>query len=639
MKSEVWGMKDEGLKGQRTTDEGPFATDQRTTDNGPPATDQSGRPNILIVDDVPANIRVLQATLMADYDLSAVINGADALRIAMSDSPDLILLDIMMPGMDGYEVCKRLKADPQTRDIPIIFITARSEEEEEAKGFELGAVDYVTKPFSPAIVRARIHTHLSLKRHRDHLEDLNRLLTREIEERTRSEEALTHVLKKQEISIELAKRLLMRVNGTIPRHTELGGGLLLFADAISVPCYAEGGDHFFVRTMGERRAASGKGRAASGERRAAARSQLAPSSGRTLISLRDQSGHEVSCVLRSIITDIIHHGILNETPGASVEETVSRLNDEICRSDIFSEEDFLTSVNAEIDHETLVMRYVSAGHPPFLLIRGENVRLLPEYGEPGANMPIAVRAGISYSAGSIPLQEGDRLIFHTDGLTEMPLKNRNRVIQRAEMARLTAEMVRGRGTKNAPPVSEIAAKLLRHVADMSGETVVPAGFREPVNTSADDITILFLEIENRKDCHEDVWKPADADDISERVPSFCRRYLSSSKRVRGRECFPWQHVRMVMTEALLNAWVHGNQQNPDKSLTLRWRFGNDFHFEVIDEGDGFDHEHVPDPTSQENITKSHGRGVFIIRHFSDHVRWKKGGRHLMTSFKRMKREG
>ncbi len=127
---------------------------------------------ILIVDDTPANIRVLGQALAVDYRLSIATNGADALKIVRSDPPDIILLDVMMPGMDGYEVCKRLKEDDLTRNIPVIFVTGKTHEENEFRGLDLGAVDYITKPFSLPIVKARVKNHLELKRRGDLLEDL-----------------------------------------------------------------------------------------------------------------------------------------------------------------------------------------------------------------------------------------------------------------------------------------------------------------------------------------------------------------------------------------------------------------------------------------------------------------------------------
>jgi serine phosphatase RsbU (regulator of sigma subunit) len=119
---------------------------------------------VLIVDDIPENIDHLGSILSRDYMIKVAVNGEKALHIARSKNPpDIILLDIIMPGMDGYEVCRKLKADKKTNGIPIIFVTAKTEEEDEAKGFSIGAVDYITKPYNPPIVLARIKTHLALE--------------------------------------------------------------------------------------------------------------------------------------------------------------------------------------------------------------------------------------------------------------------------------------------------------------------------------------------------------------------------------------------------------------------------------------------------------------------------------------------
>jgi putative two-component system response regulator len=136
----------------------------------------------MIIDDVKANIDILVETLRTDYEISVAMDGKAALEAIVEDKPDLILLDIMMPEMDGYEVCKRLKAGESTRNIPVIFITAMTEERDEAKGLALGAVDYITKPFSPELVRARVRNQLELKRHRDHLEELVAQRTRQLRE-------------------------------------------------------------------------------------------------------------------------------------------------------------------------------------------------------------------------------------------------------------------------------------------------------------------------------------------------------------------------------------------------------------------------------------------------------------------------
>lgn len=122
------------------------------------------RSTILVADDEPTNLQVLRYTLQADYRLLFAKTGEKALELVRLECPDLILLDVMMPGMSGYEVCERLKGDPKTSSIPVIFITALADQNYEHQGLEVGAVDYITKPFNPHIVKARIRTHLSLVR-------------------------------------------------------------------------------------------------------------------------------------------------------------------------------------------------------------------------------------------------------------------------------------------------------------------------------------------------------------------------------------------------------------------------------------------------------------------------------------------
>ena len=154
----------------------------------------SERQTILVVDDTPDNIALLSALLKDRYKVRAANNGERALAIAASQPrPDLILLDIMMPGMDGYEVCERLKIDPHTADIPVIFLTAKVQVEDEEFGLRLGAVDYITKPISPPIVLARVETHLTLKRARQFLQDRNAYLEAEVWRRSREVMAIQEV--------------------------------------------------------------------------------------------------------------------------------------------------------------------------------------------------------------------------------------------------------------------------------------------------------------------------------------------------------------------------------------------------------------------------------------------------------------
>lgn len=144
-------------------------------------TNTQQQPMILIVDDVPTNVQILAQALTSHYRIKVASNGIDALKIAQREQPDLILLDIMMPGMNGFEVCRRLKEDTKTHKIAVIFVTARNAESDEELGLNLGAVDYITKPFVIPIVKARIQNHIRLKLQADMLESLSLI------------DALTHI--------------------------------------------------------------------------------------------------------------------------------------------------------------------------------------------------------------------------------------------------------------------------------------------------------------------------------------------------------------------------------------------------------------------------------------------------------------
>ena len=153
---------------------------------------------LLVVDDTPENIDVLRGILGADYTVKIANNGQLALKIAAVQPPDLILLDVMMPGMDGYEVCRQLKQDEATRHIPIIFVTARGEVADETLGFKLGAADYITKPVSPPIVHARVRAHLALSNQRRDLEQLVAKRTGELE-RSNHQLERTHLVMLQQL--------------------------------------------------------------------------------------------------------------------------------------------------------------------------------------------------------------------------------------------------------------------------------------------------------------------------------------------------------------------------------------------------------------------------------------------------------
>lgn len=131
------------------------------------------RPKILLVDDMPANLSLLAGALGEHYELQAANSGEDALEAVAADRPDLVLLDVNMPGISGHEICRTLKGSPESADIPIIFLTGRDDEEDELLGLGLGAADYVTRPFSIPILRARIQTHLKMKEYQDKLAEMS----------------------------------------------------------------------------------------------------------------------------------------------------------------------------------------------------------------------------------------------------------------------------------------------------------------------------------------------------------------------------------------------------------------------------------------------------------------------------------
>jgi Response regulator containing a CheY-like receiver domain and an HD-GYP domain len=152
---------------------------------------------ILIVDDTEENLDILVEALSDDYGISVAMDGETALEILKEEVPDIILLDIIMPGMDGYDICKKIKENKETADIPVIFLTAIAEIESKAKGFELGAVDYITKPFEVLEVKARIRTHLSLKFAKYELSQKNKILeqkTMELENAFNELEAFSYTV-------------------------------------------------------------------------------------------------------------------------------------------------------------------------------------------------------------------------------------------------------------------------------------------------------------------------------------------------------------------------------------------------------------------------------------------------------------
>ncbi|HIJ82806.1 MAG: hypothetical protein HW380_1103 [Magnetococcales bacterium] len=187
------------MKQREGSSELPLSTRRRfpvaRTDHMPNMTEDFEKPKILIVDDVPSNIKILAEILKNDYQISAAIRGQDALDSVALESYDLILLDVVMPGMDGYQVCQTLQANESTRDIPVIFVTSKNEETDETMALALGAVDFLSKPVAPSIVRARVKTHMVLKKAREKLAQQNQELIQASNLREEVDRIMRHDLK------------------------------------------------------------------------------------------------------------------------------------------------------------------------------------------------------------------------------------------------------------------------------------------------------------------------------------------------------------------------------------------------------------------------------------------------------------
>lgn len=179
------------------------------------------RPTLLIVDDQPANLELLMATLEAQHRVLFATDGSRALELARRFRPDLILLDVLMPGLDGFEVCTRLQREEATARIPVIFLTGRDREEDEARGLALGAVDYITKPFTPALVKARVATHLRLHAALAELAEKNAELERAAELREEVERITRHDLKAPLNTLLGVIELVLEEARLDPDHCEL----------------------------------------------------------------------------------------------------------------------------------------------------------------------------------------------------------------------------------------------------------------------------------------------------------------------------------------------------------------------------------------------------------------------------------
>jgi len=320
---------------------------------------EESKKTVLVVDDAPANIRTVNEILHDSYKVKIATNGEKGLELARSEpGPDLILLDVVMPGMDGYEVCTRLKADPATRDIPVLFLTGQTESTDETRGFEVGAVDYIHKPFSPAVVAARVQTHLVLRETR---------------------EKLARQLAAIRSELETARQIQLSI---LPQTVPALAGLDIAARYI--PMTSVAGDFYDFVVIDEKRIG---------------------------VLVADVSGHGMPAAL---IASMLKIAFAAQAPHASDPARVlSGLNQALCGK---FQGHYVTAAYALINMERRSVCYAGAGHPPLLLHERSSgkARSIVENGLFLGYFPKA-----SYAAVEVPFQEGDSLLLYTDGIVEM----------------------------------------------------------------------------------------------------------------------------------------------------------------------------------------------------------------------------
>jgi serine phosphatase RsbU (regulator of sigma subunit) len=313
---------------------------------------------VLLVDDAPANIQIVNSILKDTYKIRIATNGAKALELAKAiPPPDLILLDVMMPEMDGYEVCRRLKKEALTRDIPVIFLTGQTEIEEETRGFEVGAVDYIHKPFSPAVVMARVQTHLVLRGIR---------------------EQLTLQLQAIQKELETARRIQLSI---LPADVPKLEGLDIAARYI--PMTSVAGDFYDFLVVDENRVG---------------------------ILIADVSGHGMPAAL---IASMLKIAFAAQVPhAADPAQVLSGLNQVLCGK---FEYHFVTAAYLFVDMAKGTLTYAGAGHPPMLIwsASSPHVREVEENGLFLGKFPWA-----TYSSVQLPLDTSDWCLLYTDGIPE-----------------------------------------------------------------------------------------------------------------------------------------------------------------------------------------------------------------------------
>lgn len=320
----------------------------------------SATESILLVDDNPTNLQVLFQTLEGvGCKLLIAKNGEMALTIAGKALPDLILLDIMMPDIDGYEVCRRLKTNPATSGTPVIFLSALGDTGDKVKGLQLGAVDYITKPFQPDEVIARVNTHLTIHR-----------LKREVESQ---KDQLEHELK---VVSEVQRKLL-------PKQLPVIDGFKLAAH-YETSRYA-GGDYYDIIELSDNCWG---------------------------FFIADAEGHSAPAAVLMAMTC----ALFRSYPGSAADpaEVLHYLNEHLCK---VADPSFMTALYAHYDAKTKTMRIARAGHPLPMVFRNSDQKAI-ELNCPGV-YPLGIEPyEIEVPVTETKLESGDRFLVYTDGLTE-----------------------------------------------------------------------------------------------------------------------------------------------------------------------------------------------------------------------------
>ena len=319
---------------------------------------------ILAVDDTPENLDVVRGILADEYIVKAATSGAMALKIIEKQPPDLILLDIMMPEMDGYEVCRRLKDNGATRGIPVIFLTAMEQTTDEAKGFNLGAADYITKPVNPPILQARVRTHLALKQSMDELQAAYAIIKKH-SERMEQELSVGHDIQMSMLPITFPKKPEFALHACLQPAREVGGDFY---------------DFFFV------------------------------DDDKICLVVGDVSGKGVPAALFMAVTKTMLKTQAADDP--SPASIVTRVNDDLSADNPASM--FVTLFIAIVDTRTGEFRYTNAGHNPPYVLRGDTTECLNQRHGP----VLGAVEGVAFRESTGSLHKDDTLLVFTDGVTE-----------------------------------------------------------------------------------------------------------------------------------------------------------------------------------------------------------------------------